>query len=127
MVLKGGDLNEMLSFSNEVSMFAITELCGKITPMSFFTLRLIDNLKPFNFVNVAPEHQELEFLKMAQMKVSNKVIQHGYDLVSFMTRLDIHKNGMLHLHELFTELASQLNIYFSQYEQVAIHNVLFPS
>lgn len=59
------------------------------------------------------------------MKVSNKLSQHGYDLVNFMQRLDIHKNGMLHLHELFTELASQLSIYFSQYEQVAIHNLMF--
>lgn len=53
MVLKG-DLNEMLSFSNEVSLFALTEMCGKITPLSFFTIRLIDNLKPLYFNQTDP-------------------------------------------------------------------------
>lgn len=106
MQLKGFEINDQLSFSNTVSIFSLSEIIGKITPLSYFTLRIIDNLKPITFSDLTQHQIETEYLRLAQMKVTNKLSQHNYDVLNFVSRLDIHKNGMLHLHEMFTELAT---------------------
>ena len=125
-LMKQGEVNAAIGFGSSVSIFELCESMGKITPINYFTLKLIDNLKPTSFEFLSEEDLEHECVKFAQMKVTHKLSHFNFDIKSFIHDLDIHKNGEILLHELFTELANQFAIYFSQHEQVAIHKALFP-
>lgn len=121
--LKPNEFGELLSFKNEVSIPFLAEVMAKNTPLDAFTVFLIENLLPPKMKS--KDSESSDWLRLAQVKITQKVAQFNYEVTKFVNELDINMNGQLQLHELFTELACQHSIYFSLEEQNAIHEHLF--
>lgn len=118
------------SDAQRVSIFSIIEVCGRTYPPDRLTLKLLDALRPTSFDDASDSEQlEIMYLRFARMKVTHKLQQLKVDkAVMFESLASGERAGdQMPLSAFFGKMGSQYSVFFSNQEQVAVRNSLFPA